>query len=92
MASPCAQLSSSIPPATSSCSAWRSAPYTQRHDAERAALAITDYRSAIDRVAQTSLREMIGSSMLATRLSDRKEADERLKLEIGQRTAPWASR
>ena len=59
------------------------------HDAEKAALAITDYRQAIDRVAQTSLREMIGSSMLAALLSDRKEADERLKAEIGRKTAPW---
>jgi regulator of protease activity HflC (stomatin/prohibitin superfamily) len=59
------------------------------HDAERAALAITNYREAIDRVAQTSLREMIGSSMLGALLSDRKEADEELKLEIGQKTAPW---
>lgn len=59
------------------------------HDAEKAALAIADYREAIDRVAQTSLREMIGSSMLAALLSDRKEADEQLKLEIGQKTAPW---
>ena len=59
------------------------------HDAEKAALAITNYREAIDRVAQTSLREMIGSSMLAALLSDRKEADEQLKEEIGQKTAPW---
>jgi regulator of protease activity HflC (stomatin/prohibitin superfamily) len=59
------------------------------HDAEKAALAITNYREAIDRVAQTSLREMIGSSMLAALLSDRKEADEQLKVEIGQKTAPW---
>jgi regulator of protease activity HflC (stomatin/prohibitin superfamily) len=59
------------------------------HDAEKAALAITDYRQAIDRVAQTSLREMIGSSMLAALLSDRKEADEQLKEEIGRKTAPW---
>jgi regulator of protease activity HflC (stomatin/prohibitin superfamily) len=59
------------------------------HDAEKAALAITNYREAIDRVAQTSLREMIGSSMLAALLSDRKEADEELKIEIGQKTAPW---
>src|SRR5579871_1599464 len=59
------------------------------HDAEKAALAITDYRQAIDRVAQTSLREMIGSSMLAALLSDRREADERLKVEIGEKTAPW---
>ncbi len=59
------------------------------HDAQKAALAITNYREAIDRVAQTSLREMIGSSMLASLLSDRKEADEQLKLEIGQKTAAW---
>jgi regulator of protease activity HflC (stomatin/prohibitin superfamily) len=59
------------------------------HDAEKAALAITNYREAIDRVAQTSLREMIGSSMLAALLSDRKEADEQLKDEIGRKTAPW---
>jgi regulator of protease activity HflC (stomatin/prohibitin superfamily) len=59
------------------------------HDPEKAALAITNYREAIDRVAQTSLREMIGSSMLSALLSDRKEADERLKVEIGAKTAPW---
>jgi regulator of protease activity HflC (stomatin/prohibitin superfamily) len=59
------------------------------HDAEKAALAITNYREAIDRVAQTSLREMIGASLLAALLSDRKEADEQLKIEIGQKTAPW---
>ncbi len=59
------------------------------HDAEKAALAITNYREAIDRVAQTSLREMIGASMLAALLSDRKEADEQLKAEIGVKTAPW---
>jgi regulator of protease activity HflC (stomatin/prohibitin superfamily) len=59
------------------------------HDAEKAALAITNYREAIDRVAQTSLREMIGSSMLASLLSDRRDADEQLKVEIGQKTAPW---
>ena len=59
------------------------------HDAEKAALAITNYREAIDRVAQTSLREMIGSSLLAALLSDRKEADAQLKIDIGQKTAPW---
>ena len=59
------------------------------HDAEKAALAITNYIEAIDRVAQTTLREMIGSSMLAALLSDRKEADEHLKDEIGRKTAPW---
>jgi regulator of protease activity HflC (stomatin/prohibitin superfamily) len=59
------------------------------HDAEKAALAITDYRQAIDRVAQTSLREMIGASMLAALLSERKDADEQLKVEIAKKTAAW---
>ncbi len=58
-------------------------------DAEKAALAITNYREAIDRVAQTSLREMIGSSMLAALLSDRKDADDQLKDEIARKTSPW---
>src|ERR1700726_2570397 len=59
------------------------------HDARKAALEITDYRQAIDRVAQTSLREMIGSSMLAALLSDRKGADEHVRDEIGNKTAGW---
>src|ERR1700677_41397 len=48
-------------------------------DAQKAALAITDYRQAIDRVAQTTLRELIGSSLLATLLSDRVAADTHLR-------------
>ncbi|WP_175868019.1 slipin family protein [Burkholderia diffusa] len=59
------------------------------HDAQKAALAITDYRQAIDRVAQTSLREMIGASMLAALLSDRKAADMHLRDEIGRKTVEW---
>ena len=58
------------------------------HDARKAALEITDYRQAIDRVAQTSLREMIGSSMLAALLSDRKAADGHLRDEIGNKCSP----
>ena len=59
------------------------------HDAEKAALAITDYRQAVDRVAQTSLREMIGASMLAALLSDRRSADQHLCEVIGRKTAEW---
>lgn len=58
-------------------------------DAEKAALAITDYRQSIDRVAQTTLRELIGSSMLGTLLSDRSLADAHLKEHIGTKTADW---
>ncbi len=32
---------------------------------------------------------MIGSSVLATLLSDRKQTDAQLKNEVGQKTAPW---
>ena len=63
--------------------------FWQIHDPERAALEITDYRSAISRVAQTSLREMVGSSLLSTLLSDRKHGDELLREEIGRKTADW---
>lgn len=58
-------------------------------NAERAALAITNYRQAIERVAQSSLREMIGASHLASLLSDRETADAHLREVIGQKTAQW---
>jgi regulator of protease activity HflC (stomatin/prohibitin superfamily) len=63
--------------------------FWQIHDPERAALEITDYRAAINRVAQTSLREMVGSSLLSSLLSDRKTGDELLRDEIGRKTAEW---
>jgi len=59
------------------------------HDARAAALEITDYRTAIDRIAQTSLREMIGASELSALLSELKSADERLRTEIGRKTQAW---
>ncbi len=59
------------------------------HDAEKAALEITDFRQAIDRVAQTSLREMIGASMLSALLAERKAADAQLRDEIALKTALW---
>jgi regulator of protease activity HflC (stomatin/prohibitin superfamily) len=59
------------------------------HDPERAALEIADYNSAVQRMAQTSLREMIGSSPLSALLSERKEADAALKQVIGGKIAEW---
>ena len=59
------------------------------HDAQHAALNITNYREAIDRVAQTSLREMIGASHLSALLAERKAADEVLRSEIAHKTADW---
>jgi regulator of protease activity HflC (stomatin/prohibitin superfamily) len=63
--------------------------FWQVHDARAAALEITDYRSAIDRVSQTSLRETIGSTMLSTLLADRKKADALLRDEISRKTEIW---
>ena len=63
--------------------------FWQVHDPERAALEIADYRQAITRVSQTSLREMVGSSPLSTLLSDRKQGDALLCQEIGRKTAEW---
>ena len=63
--------------------------FWQIHDPERAALEIADYRSGISRVAQTSLREMVGSSLLSTLLSDRKHGDEVLRDEIARKIADW---
>jgi regulator of protease activity HflC (stomatin/prohibitin superfamily) len=59
------------------------------HDAQKAALNITNYREAVDRVSQTSLREMIGASLLAALLSERQAADEFLRAEIARKTADW---
>ncbi len=63
--------------------------FWQIHDPERAALEITNYRQAIAQVAQTSLREMVGSSLLSTPLSERKQGDQLLREEIGRKTAEW---
>jgi regulator of protease activity HflC (stomatin/prohibitin superfamily) len=59
------------------------------HDVERAALEITDYRSAIIRVAQTSLRETIGALPLSALMSERRLVDQRIKDEIGRKIADW---
>jgi len=63
--------------------------FWQVHDTERAALEIHDYRRAIAQVAETSLREMVGSSMLSTLLAERKKGDSLLREVIGRKTADW---
>ncbi len=63
--------------------------FWQVHDPERAAMEIMDYQQAILRVAQTSLREMIGASPLSALLAERRAADQQLKEEIGRKTADW---
>ncbi len=63
--------------------------FWQVHDTERAALEIQDYRRAIAQVAETSLREMVGSSTLSTLLAERKKSDGVLRDVIGRKTADW---
>ena len=63
--------------------------FWQVESAEDAAIRIADYRQAIERVAQTSLREMIGSTDLSKLLSDRKAADELLRAAITAKTSTW---
>jgi regulator of protease activity HflC (stomatin/prohibitin superfamily) len=58
-------------------------------DARAAAINITNYREAIERVAQTTLRETIGATDLSRLLSDRKTADEKLRLSITTKTMEW---
>ncbi len=63
--------------------------FWQVENAERAAIRIANYREAIERVAQTSLREMIGATDLSKLLSDRKAADEQLRVTITAKTGTW---
>lgn len=63
--------------------------FWQVEDAEAAAIRIANYKEAIERVAQTSLREMIGSTDLSRLLSDRKAADEQLRATISSKTGTW---
>ena len=58
-------------------------------DAEKAALEVEDYRSAIAWAAQTALRDIIGRMMLADILVGRSTIDEELQRMIDERTTPW---
>jgi regulator of protease activity HflC (stomatin/prohibitin superfamily) len=58
-------------------------------DAEKAALEVEDYRTAIAWAAQTALREIIGQMSLAEILVGRAVMDEQLQEIIDERTTPW---
>jgi len=58
-------------------------------DAEKAAMEVEDYRSAISWAAQTALREVIGSRALADILEGRAKMDKDLQKIIDERTTPW---
>ncbi|HZM25709.1 MAG TPA: slipin family protein [Anaerolineales bacterium] len=58
-------------------------------DAEKAALEVKDYQSAIAWSAQTALRDIIGRMMLADILTGRSAIDNELQRVIDERTTPW---
>lgn len=58
-------------------------------DAEKAALEVEDYRTAIAWAAQTALREVIGQKALAEILIGRAMMDAELQRIIDERTTPW---
>ena len=58
-------------------------------DAEKAALEVEDYQTAIAWAAQTALREVIGQMDLADLLVGRARMDAELQKIIDERTTPW---
>jgi regulator of protease activity HflC (stomatin/prohibitin superfamily) len=58
-------------------------------DAEKAALAVADYTSAINWAAQTALRDIIGKTQLADLLEGRDKISRDLQQVIDARTEPW---
>lgn len=58
-------------------------------DAEKAALEVENYRSAITWASQTALREVIGALNLADILVGRAKMDKELQKIIDARTTPW---
>ncbi len=58
-------------------------------DAEKAALAVADYMSAISWASQTALRDVIGKTVLSDMLEGRNKISSELQLIIDQRTEPW---
>jgi regulator of protease activity HflC (stomatin/prohibitin superfamily) len=58
-------------------------------DAQKAALEVKDYQTAIAWSAQTALRDMLGKMMLADMLVGRDAIDKELQHIIDERTTPW---
>jgi regulator of protease activity HflC (stomatin/prohibitin superfamily) len=63
--------------------------FWQVEDARAAAVNIVNVFEAIERVSQTSLREMIGATELGRLLSDRHTADTALRETIAAKTRDW---
>jgi regulator of protease activity HflC (stomatin/prohibitin superfamily) len=59
------------------------------HDAEKAALEVQNYRTAISWAAQTALRDIIGRTALTDLLRGRERIEADLQHLIDQRSTPW---
>lgn len=58
-------------------------------DAEKAALEVQNYSSAVSWAAQTALRDIIGRTSLSDLLRGREKIEAELQQLIDQRTTPW---
>jgi regulator of protease activity HflC (stomatin/prohibitin superfamily) len=58
-------------------------------DARKAALEVADYEEAVAWAAQTALRDIMGTQILADILVGRESIDEQLRTLIDQRTHDW---
>jgi regulator of protease activity HflC (stomatin/prohibitin superfamily) len=58
-------------------------------DAQKAALAVADYTSAISWASQTALRDVIGKTLLSDMLEGRGKISSELQQIIDLRTEPW---
>jgi len=58
-------------------------------DAKKAALEISEYKSAINWASQTALRDVIGKTMLSEMLEGRDKMSDKLQKIIDERTEPW---
>ena len=59
------------------------------YDAEKAALEVQDYPSAVSLAAQTALRDIIGRTSLADLLRGRDRIEAELQKLIDERSTPW---
>jgi regulator of protease activity HflC (stomatin/prohibitin superfamily) len=58
-------------------------------DAEKAALSVADYESAVAWASQTALRDVIGKTLLADMLEGRQKISDEIRLIIDERASPW---
>jgi regulator of protease activity HflC (stomatin/prohibitin superfamily) len=63
--------------------------YYQIVDAEKSIVAIADVMSAIDQIAQTTVRNIIGRFQLDEVLSERDQINKEIRTVLDERTEPW---